>query len=34
MFIEVALDFYSRLNDYSDEQLAAANFSRQENELC
>lgn len=30
MFMEVALDFYSRLNDFSDEQLAAADFSRQE----
>lgn len=28
--LEVALDFYFRLNELSDQELAAGNFSRQE----
>lgn len=29
-YLEVALDFYSRLNELSDEELEARNFSREE----
>lgn len=29
-YLEIAVDFYNRLNDFSDAQLINANFSRKE----